>query len=39
MDSDGRMPPRCCIAVWLMLTVASWAIVIMAAMIVLDLVR
>jgi len=28
-----------CIAVWLMLTVASWAIVILAAMIVLDLVR
>jgi hypothetical protein len=39
MDSDERMSPRCCIAVALTLTVASWAIVIMAAMIVLDLVR
>jgi hypothetical protein len=39
MDSDGRMSPRCCIAVALTFAVASWAIVIVAAMLVLNLVR
>jgi hypothetical protein len=39
MDSDGRMSPGRCIAVGLVLAVTSWTIVIVAAMIVLHLVR
>jgi hypothetical protein len=39
MDSDRRMSPGRCIAVGQVLAVASWTIVILAAIIVLHLVR
>jgi hypothetical protein len=39
MDSDGRMSTGRCIAVGRVLAIASWTIVIVAAMIVLHLVR
>jgi hypothetical protein len=39
MDRDGRMLPGRCIAVGQVLAVASWTSVIVAAMIVLHLVR